>query len=59
MADRKPLVEQLTEAVRAKADVLSQTPFGRMVLEWQDGRLVFSETTAKDKYHSPAPQPHK
>lgn len=60
MAEQRPSVsDQLVEAIRAKALVIDQTPYGRLVVDWQDGKLVWSETTIKDKHGPVSTQPHK
>lgn len=51
MADKPPdLLEQILTAVQAKAPVIRGSRFGRLVVEWQDGRLVWSTVEAKEKH---------
>jgi hypothetical protein len=58
---RPPVSDQLIEAIRVKAPIIDQTPYGRLTADWQDGKLVWSETTIKDKHGGPPllAQPHK
>lgn len=50
-AQRPPTSEALIEEIRRHAATIDQNPFGRLQMEWQDGKPAMVEVTTK---HRPA-----
>lgn len=48
-ATAKTIAQSIITAVEAVSDRINAYPFGRMQVEWQDGKPVLVEVTTKHK----------